>query len=194
MAVSLPLFPLADVAVLYVAPNGPYPSLCREVYDEGRDAKTYAGPWPVVAHPPCGPWGRLRFWCTKQDASCGPHAVAMVRRFGGVLEHPQGSRLFRVCGLPWPREGGDYHGGRTYFVKQVSWGHPCPKPTWLYVVGVPDAVVRAGIRTGGEPTHRVTSGPRNMTRPSASRKMRTITPIAFARWLVELASQATRPR
>src|SRR5258708_3804871 len=48
------------VAALYVDPNGVYASLPGvEVWDEARDARLYAGPWPVVAHPPCARWCRL---------------------------------------------------------------------------------------------------------------------------------------
>src|ERR1700730_1052110 len=91
-------------AALYIDPRGPYPALLGpdRCWDETRDARTYAGPWPVVAHPPCGPWGRLKFLCTKQDASCGPAAVEAVRRFGGVLEHPHGSQLWPFANLPEP--------------------------------------------------------------------------------------------
>ncbi len=180
-----------DVAVLYVDPTGPYPAIVRHWYDEARDAKTYAGPLHVVAHPPCGPWGRLKFLCTKQDASCGPHAVDVVRRFGGVLEHPQHSTLFRACTMPFPGELPDAWGGRTYDVRQVSWGHPCEKPTWLYVVGVPDLVVSSGLRFGGVATQRVTNGPRGPQLPRASAKVARCSPPSFARWLVELASQVT---
>jgi hypothetical protein len=47
------------IAALYVDPNGAYVNLPGvEVWDEARDARTYAGPWPVVAHPPCNKWER----------------------------------------------------------------------------------------------------------------------------------------
>lgn len=183
---------LADVAALYIEPRGPYPGLARECFDEARDAKTYAGPWPVVAHPPCGPWGRLRFLCRLQDPSCGPHGVEMVRRYGGVLEHPAESMLFRHCRMPWPGELPDEFGGRTYLVRQVAWGHQCEKPTWLYVVGVPATRVVSGIRTGGVATHRVISGPRGPQLPMATQLKRRLTPTSFAAWLVELAAVSTQ--
>jgi hypothetical protein len=181
-----------DVVALYVDPRGPYPELLEHWYDAERDARTYAGPCPVVAHPPCGPWGRLRFLCRHQDASLGPVGVEQVRAFGGILEHPAESRLFRACGMPFPGELPDAWGGRTYLVRQVAWGHQCEKPTWLYVVGVEPAAVVRGIRTGGVATHRVTSGPRGPQLPTATALRRRLTPRPFAEWLVSLAAVAHR--
>jgi len=52
---------LRTVAALYVLKDGPYAN--REGVDpwpESRDARLYAGPHVVVAHPPCARWGR--YW------------------------------------------------------------------------------------------------------------------------------------
>ena len=88
-------------------------------------------------------------------------------------------------------------GGRTYEVNQVSWGHVCVKPTWLYVVGVPARDVVASMRIGGTPTHRMTNGPRGISangeKLRASAEQRRRTPIAFAEWLVALARSARTP-
>jgi hypothetical protein len=75
--------------------------------DEARDARLYAGPWPVVAHPPCERWGR--YWhggpsarvrrVKGDDAGCFASALASVRRYGGVLEHPAASSAWRAFGL-----------------------------------------------------------------------------------------------
>lgn len=179
-----------NVVALYVDEKGPYPWLVRDWYDESRNAKSYDGHRPVVAHPPCGPWSKMRGLCTKQDVSCGPHAVRMVRRWGGVLEHPAYSALFRHCAMPRPNELPDEYGGRTYEVRQVAWGHQCEKPTWIYVVGVPHDLVVAGIQTGGKATHRVTSGPRGPQLPSLNKTKVHLTPWRFASWLVSLAQRS----
>lgn len=48
------------IAALYVERDGVYYGLPGvDPWDEERDARTYAGPWPVVAHPPCARWCRL---------------------------------------------------------------------------------------------------------------------------------------
>jgi hypothetical protein len=184
---------ISTVAALYVDRLGPYPKLVEHWYDEARDARTYAGPWPVVAHPPCGPWGCFKHMCTKQDKSLAPLAIEQVRRWGGVLEHPSSSTLFRAH-LPRPGEFPDAAGGRSYELRQVDWGHGCVKPTFIYVVNVPDATVIAGVRHGGRPTHRMTNGPRgasaNHELKRASAEIRRRTPPAFAAWLVDLAATA----
>ena len=179
---------ISTVSALYVDPRGIYPSLVADCWDAERNAKLYDGPNPVVAHPPCGPWSSLRFMCTKQDPECGPRAIAQVREWGGVLEHPKGSTLFRHCGVPHPGELADRWGGFTVFVNQVAWGHPCAKPTWLYCVGLSRYEVERGIRTGGVPTHIVTRGPRCADLPVAHSRMKSASPRLFAEWLVSLAA------
>lgn len=138
------------VAALFVEKGGCYCGLDGvEAWDEERDARLYAGPWPVVAHPPCQRWGRFWHGSTRRphrfrlgdDGSCFVAALAAVRRFGGVLEHPADSRAWNEAGLFKPdRCGGwvvaDFEGGWTCFVEQAHYGHFARKGTWLYAHGV----------------------------------------------------------
>jgi hypothetical protein len=75
------------------------------------------------------------------DGGCFVAALEAVRTFGGVLEHPEGSRAWGVFGLQRPpREGGwiraDMCGGMTCCVEQGRYGHYARKATWLYAYGV----------------------------------------------------------
>lgn len=171
----------SDVAALYVDPTGVYPSLVSTWYDEARDGRQYVGPLPIVAHPPCAPWSRLRAFSNGHGKDCGPIAVEQVRRFGGVLEHPADSSLFKHCGMPQPFAFPDEHGGRTVAVYQGDYGHPAPKLTWLYLVGVP---VLDGLRLGR-------GGERGRVELQA-RRDRSITPRELAKVLLDLAASAAR--
>lgn len=169
-----------------------------ECWDEQRDAQNYAGPHPVVAHPPCGPWGSLRHLSKNHDPLLAITAVGQVRRWGGVLEHPRRSRLWAAMALPCPGMLPDAHGGVTIDVNQVDWGHKCTKPTWLYLVGVrPERYPRL---PPGNPTHGIWYGNferSGHTGPSllgASKEIRRRTPLAFAEYLVELARNAKTTR
>lgn len=192
---------MRTVAALFIDPRGPYPFI-HGVESWGlpwRDARTYHGPHPVVAHPPCGPWSRLRHLCERDhDAECGPRAFEQVRAFGGVLEHPAGSKLFEHVGAPRPGDKADHFGGRTYLVRQVDWGHCCTKATWLYVVGIDESRVLRDIaeRPHRAPTHWASGGRTESSRRGtpvppgikvASAQQRRRTPACFAHWLVSLA-------
>lgn len=132
------------IAALYVQRDGIYAGVPDvELWDKARDARKYPGPWPVVAHPPCERWGR--YW---HGAPCNPHqfkrgddggcfaaALAAVRQYGGVLEHPAYSHAWETHGLPWPPAEGwqmDVSGGWCCRVEQGFYGHPSRKASWLY--------------------------------------------------------------
>ena len=187
-----------DVAALYVdVEAGPYAGMAGvDAWGVERDAKLYRGPHPVVAHPPCGPWGRLSALCTRQDPSCGPRAVEQVRAFGGVLEHPVHSRLWKVMNLPRPGEF-SFDGLWTLELDQCRWGHRCRKRTWLLMSGVPRSAV-GPLPPWQEPTHCIDDGAARLGgRPSRWLKMPSgethLTPPAFAEWLVALARTAREP-
>lgn len=141
------------VAALYVETDGAYFNLSGvDPWDEARDARAYAGPHPVVAHPPCQRWGKL--WAGQplhikrtgerkkkgDDGDCFAAALGSVRTWGGVIEHPWQSHAWPFFGLKVPpRTGGwieaDDWGGWTCCVEQGKYGHTARKPTMLYVVG-----------------------------------------------------------
>lgn len=113
------------IAALYVETDGAYFGLPDvDPWDEARDARLYDGPRSVVAHPPCQRWGRYWHGAPRKphqfklgdDGGCFAAALASVRRWGGVLEHPEGSHAWNAFGLKAPpRNGGwvaaDFEGG-----------------------------------------------------------------------------------
>lgn len=138
------------IAALYVQTNGCYFGLDGvDPWDEARDARKYAGPWPVVAHPPCERWGRYWFGGPSakvrrikgDDGGCFASALQCVRAYGGVLEHPEASAAWAHFGLAAPPKWGGWHvadflGGWTCCVEQGAYGHRARKATWLYAHGV----------------------------------------------------------
>lgn len=102
------------IAALYVEKDGPYwnhPGI--DPWDVERDARSYQGPHPVIAHPPCERWGRYwsggpsskRRLLLGNDGGCFAAALWAVRTFGGVLEHPAHSAAWTWFGLQRPAAG-----------------------------------------------------------------------------------------
>ena len=145
---------MRPIAALYVETGGSYYGLPGvDPWDERRDARLYPGPHPAVAHPPCQRWGKLwagqPLWIKRtgerkkkgDDGGCFAAALASVRKWGGVIEHPWGSFAWPHFNLSTPpRAGGwipaDFHGGQTCCVEQGRYGHYARKPTLLLVYGV----------------------------------------------------------
>ena len=139
------------IAALYVETDGAYFGLPGvDPWDEQRDARKYAGPHPIVAHPPCQRWGRFWHGSTRKphqfkmgdDGGCFKAAFEAVNRWGGAIEHPADSHAWAAFNIPKPpRQGGwiPCHGNWTHWtccVYQGQYGHLAGKPTWLYVSGL----------------------------------------------------------
>lgn len=152
-----------------------------------RDARTFAGGMPVVAHPPCRLWGRLRMQAKSPDADAeralGLWCAEVVRTCGGVLEHPGSSTLWNAANLPKP--GVRDARGFTLAVSQSHFGHRAEKLTWLYL---------AGIAIGDlSPLPIVLSGS-YMPVENMNVREREKTPADLARWLVAAARTASAAR
>jgi hypothetical protein len=136
------------IAALFVEKDGCYfdmPGI--DPWDESRDARQYAGPHPVIAHPPCQRWGRFWHGSTRKphqfnlgdDGGCFASALNSVQLWGGVIEHPCDSQAWAAFGLVKPQrfQGWvrDQERGWSCYVEQGHYGHMSRKPTWLYFVG-----------------------------------------------------------
>lgn len=201
------------IAALFVHKGGVYYGLPDvDPWDVARDARRYAGPWPVVAHPPCQRWGR--YWyggpsyrpsptpdlflgeapprkVKGDDAGCFASALASVERWGGVLEHPAGSAAWEAFGIEKPPAAGGWvraRRGWTCHVEQGHYGHRAPKPTWLYAVG-PWLWAPAHLAWGkSNASERVgrhrwrDGGP-----PEIPKALRSVTPLPFRDLLLSIA-------
>ncbi len=196
------------IAALYVHKGGGYFGLPGvDPWDEARDARLYAGPYPVVAHPPCSRWCRLAGlvearWGHKrgEDGGCFAAALASVRQWGGVLEHPAYSDAWKAFGLPRPKAAVGWTqgacGGWTCYVEQGRYGHPAKKATWLYAYGVELPELKWGKMLDRESQapvswcgNHVRSGEK---RPRVGKKAAAATPPEFRDILIRMAESAKK--
>jgi hypothetical protein len=196
------------IAALFVETGGVYYGLPDvDAWDEMRDARKYTGPYPVVAHPPCERWGR--YWSggpsarvrrvKGDDGGCFAAAIAVVREFGGVIEHPEASHAWPAFGLvPPPKVGGWVRAdefGWTCCVEQGHYGHKARKATWLYTVNcqLPTLVwgpsigqrLDEGFHSKAERDAARAAGVK--PRPRLSKAENLNTPIAFRDVLLNMA-------
>lgn len=203
------------IAALYVQSDGAYAQMPGiDLWDEARDARGYAGPYPVVAHPPCQRWGK--YWHGSpgkphqfrlgEDGGCFAAALTAVRNYGGVLEHPAYSHAWKWFGLRTPSAKGgwfmaDEFGGFTCHVEQGHYGHAARKATWLYACKVtspemiwgpsPQRIHPRAIELHGyEKARRI--GWMAMIGGKDKTRIREATPAPFRDLLISIAQSATQ--
>ena len=199
---------MTKIAALFVQTNGCYFGLPDvDPWDKERDARKYRGPHPVVAHPPCQLWVNFAALNFKRyggehnrpgnDGGCFASALASVRRWGGVLEHPASSNAWKVHGLDHPTRQG-WSDGHVWYrergqgprlwqfeceVWQSAYGHPARKRTWLLYVGLERPLELDWSRPVG--THQV--GWFDRIKPTLNKREANATPTAFRDLLINVA-------
>lgn len=164
------------IPVLFTRKASPYLSLGCDCYDIERDALTWKGGHAAIFHPPCRSWGQ---YAHKAKPRAGERELSLwamqkVRQFGGVLEHPINSRLWRETGcLAWGVR--DQHGGVLVPLYQSAFGHRAPNATGLYMVLdiIPEIPQPRPTSTSVE---------------RMCRAEREATPVELAAWLVDLVA------
>lgn len=189
------------IAALYVQTGGCYFGLEGvDPWDVGRDARLYNGPHPVVAHPPCQLWVNLAAVNYKRysgehnrpgnDGGCFASALASVRKWGGVLEHPAFSKAWKAYGLPRPC-GIGWHSARpgewVCEVWQAAYGHKARKRTWLFYVGERPFDLRWERPAGTHWIGNCNSKNKGFNKPTVTKKEANATPIEFRDALLALA-------
>ena len=167
------------IAALFVRRNTHYASLGCDCYDINRDALTWSGGSPVVAHPPCRGWSKLSHFSKHQpdELYLAEWSIHQARQWGGVVEHPYESRLWASVGcLAFGVR--DEYGGILIPIYQSWWGHRAAKKTCIYVVGpVPDL-----------PDYEPPSWLNKVENMGRAERERA--PKEFAAWLVDLANRS----
>jgi hypothetical protein len=197
------------VAALYVETGGCYFGLRGvDPWDQQRDARLYAGPHPVVAHPPCQRWGAMAAvnyarWGGDHnrpgnDGGCFQAALDAVRTWGGVLEHPAKSRAWAHHGLSAPRGRGWFRcitGGWVCEVWQSAYGHRANKATWLYYCGTGLPPALNWSRPSG--SHQVgfhDQRGKDRNKPTLGKREALATPLPFRDLLLSIARSAAEQR
>lgn len=202
------------IAALYVEAGGCYAGLPGvDAWDISRDARRYAGPYPVVAHPPCQRWGRFWHGSTRKphqfklgdDGGCFEAALDAVRTWGGVLEHPCDSHAWGHFCIERPTRHAGWSralGGWTCYVEQGHYGHMSRKPTWLYAYGMDrDALPELDWSKGKQRLHPIALerygyekarriGMTAMVGGKRKTEIRNATPIEFRDVLISIAKTA----
>ena len=167
-----------SIAALFVRKENHYAALGCDCYDQDRDALNWPGGVPGIYHPPCRSWGQLAHFAKPRpgERELALWSMKNVRRFGGVLEHPYASRLWRESGcLSFGVR--DDHCGILFPVYQSWFGHRAAKKSCLYVVGALPVFPEYAAPVSAVSVEHM------------GRAERERTPAALASWLVKLASR-----
>lgn len=158
------------IAILCAATNSNYfnisiPGLELDIYDVNKCAYSFKFDCPVIAHPPCAQWSRLRNFSHYKpfEKYLAPFCKYAVDKCGGIMEHPSGSYYMRNF---VPRLS-------TYSINQSWFGYPGQKKTLLYFNRYKP--IQHPLSFNLPPVNNISS---------LSSNLRSLTSVSFNTWLI----------
>lgn len=184
-------FKNSNVSALFVRADSIYKQLGIDCWDVERNALNFSAQNAVICHPPCRAWGRLYKFAKPSpgEKDLALFAVDLVRKNGGVLEHPAHSKLWKEKNLP-VGSSIDEFGGWTLRINQHWFGHLAQKDTFLYIVGCSPSQIPSYPLNFSAVTHVISTSKRYKHKwKECSVKQREATPVQLAEWLILLAQK-----
>lgn len=179
------------IPVLFARTDSAYKQYpCFDVYDINRDARNFNGHEAVIAHPPCRAWGMLAHMAKPRpdEKELAIFSVDLVRKNGGVVEHPYGSRLWKHFDIPDVSNGVDSFGGYTITIDQWDFGHVARKKTKLYICGLsPIMLPEFPPKREGTPTRSIAGNVKGTVR--CTQYQREYTPDALMFFMKEICDR-----
>ena len=176
------------ISILFTRKDSIYKTLGVDCWDIERDAMKFKGDNVVICHPPCRLFSRLRGLSTapEKEKQLAYYSLELIRKNGGILEHPYPSLLWKEKKLPIGNEIDEF-GGYTVSVNQNWFGAKFLKKTLLYIVGVnkndlPDIPLNFNAIE-----ILISQSKKNSSAPYLRMNKRDETPIIMAKWLIEVA-------
>jgi len=138
-----------------------------DLWTRDRDAYLFTGCNPVIVHPPCQQWSRLRSFAkvNQVEKDLAVFCFELVLSNGGIFEHPSGSSFFKFVGYR-----------PTISIDQSWFGFPARKRTYLFF---------NGFRPGRLPLN---FNAIEKTVDQLAYKSRSRMPLTFCQWLVDCVS------
>lgn len=186
---------MKNFSVLFVRKDSIYKNLGCNCYDIERNALIWPGGHPIIAHPPCRAWGKLKGLAKPKpgERELAIWSVEQIRKYGGVLEHPKHSTLWKEMNLPTGKNIDEF-GGFSLSIDQFWFGHKAQKSTHLYIVGIKPGLIPAmplrfdAVEYVISTSKRNAKGHRSKAKKETSKKDREATPPELAKWLIEIAT------
>jgi hypothetical protein len=181
---------MSKVPVYFVASKSNYYKLDCDCYDIVRDSLSTVSRIPGIYHPPCRNWSKLRKMSNFYPGErwLAIWSLIRVRRYGGVLEHPTGSLLFKKY-IVHPKNGLDQYGGFSICVNQHWFGFKAEKSTMLYIVGIDPNQLPKYPLSFDCVTHSVCNSRGKSFKKELSKKARSITTLSFNQYLLDIVNR-----
>ena len=156
-----------------------------DTWDVTRNAFLSEHRVPAIYHPPCRLFSRLRKFSSAplSEKKCAFWSLSRVRQFGGIIEHPRSSTLWKDGNFHLDGTV-DAYGGFLRSVELSWFGFTAKKPTLLYFVGISPGQLPAFPLPGQSPIFIIGTSKRQSL-PELPKKKRSETPLSMVNFFLE---------